>query len=469
MPTETTATGAIPRPEAGEAYAPPREDAAAAKSGAAASDAAVTGAAGEDARRGTPWTLTTYFAEGLPYSIVHQVSAEYFTAFGASLAAIGYTSFYGLAWNLKFVWSPLVDRYGTLRRWIIATEVLLAAVLAAIALRANQGDLPFVAIALVLVSFLGATQDIAIDGYYIGALDKSAQASLSGTRVGAYRVALLVGKSGLVALAGFTKLREWSVRGWSLSFAVAALLLFGLAIAHRAMLRPLRGSTPAPPPGEDASRGGATATASGGGSSKGAIGAARAFVESFDSFRKKPRFLATIGFIVAFKAGDALLFNMSVPFLKDLGLDTDMRGLLSTPSLIASVAGTIVGGVWIRRASLGRTLVPIAFLQAIAIPLYTALAIARPGFGVIAAIVSIEQLIAGIGNAALLVFLMRRAEGPHKTAHFAFGTALMSVPTTAVGLFAGDLAQSLGFARFFLLAFIAAVPGVILARRVPKD
>lgn len=473
MPRENAATPALPRPEAGEAYAPPREA------------GAVESPAVEDARRGTPWTLTTYFAEGLPYSIVHQVSAEYFTAFGASLAAIGYTSFYGLAWNLKFIWSPLVDRYGTLRRWILATEVLLAVVLAAIALRANQGDLPFVAIALVLVSLLGATQDIAIDGYYIGALDKPAQASLSGTRVGAYRVALLVGKSGLVALAGFTRLREWSVRYWSLSFATAAALLFGLAIAHRALLRPLRGAEQTAPPPERAtartvelrrasSGAGPPAGANGprpagGGTSRGAIDAARAFVESFDSFRKKPRFLATVGFIVAFKAGDALLFNMSVPFLRSLGLDTDMRGLLSTPSIVASVVGTIVGGVWIRRASLARTLVPIAFLQAIAIPIYTAVAIARPSFGVIAAAVSIEQLIAGIGNAALLVFLMRRAEGPHKTAHFAMGTALMSVPTTAVGLFAGDLAEALGFARFFLLAFIVAVPGVVLARHVPKD
>ena len=466
MPRETAATPALPRPEAGEAYAPPREA------------GAVESPAVEDARRGTPWTLTTYFAEGLPYSIVHQVSAEYFTAFGASLAAIGYTSFYGLAWNLKFLWSPLVDRYGTLRRWIIATEVLLAAALAAIALRANQGDLPFVAIALVFVSLLGATQDIAIDGYYIGALDKPAQASLSGTRVGAYRVALLVGKSGLVALAGFTRLREWSVRYWSLSFATAAALLFGLAIAHRALLRPLRGAEQTAPPPErtkvsDLGAGppaGANAPrTAGGGTSRGEIDAARAFVESFDSFRKKPRFLATVGFIVAFKAGDALLFNMSVPFLRSLGLDTDMRGLLSTPSLVASVFGTIVGGVWIRRASLARTLVPIAFLQAIAIPIYTAVAIARPSFWVIAAAVSIEQLVAGIGNAALLVFLMRRAEGPHKTAHFAMGTALMSVPTTAVGLFAGDLAEALGFARYFLLAFIAAAPGVVLARHVPKD
>ena len=457
MARDTSAPPVIPRPEAGEVYAPPKGEAAPER---AAPEGDAAAATGENARRGTPWTLSTYFAEGLPYSIVHQVSAEYFTALGASLAAIGYTSFYGLAWNLKFMWSPLVERYGTLRRWIVAMEIGLAVALGAIALRANQGDVPFVALALVLVSFLGATQDVAIDGYYIGALDKPAQASLSGTRVGAYRVALLVGKSGLVALAGLTQARPWLVRSWSLSFGVAAVLFAGLAVAHRVLLKPLRGGT----------AGTATGAATGAaGSEKRPATAARAFLESINSFRDKPRILATVAFIMAFKAGDALLFNMSVPFLRSLGLDTDMRGLLSTPSLIASVGGTVVGGMWIRRATLARTLVPIAILQAIAIPLYSVLAVVKPSFFVIAAAVSIEQLVAGVGNAALLVFLMRRAEGPHKTAHFAIGTALMSMPTTGVGLFAGDVAEALGFARFFLLAFIVAVPGVVLARRVPKD
>ena len=119
-----------------------------------------------------------------------------------------------------------------------------------------------------------------------------------------------------------------------------------------------------------------------------APGPLRAFAESFLSFLKKPKVALVIGFIVLFKAGDALLFNMSVPFLKHLGLDTDMRGLLSAPSLIASIAGTTIGGVWIRRATLAKTLFPIAVMQTFAIPLYTALAILRPSFRVIAVSVS---------------------------------------------------------------------------------
>ena len=67
--------------------------------------------------RALSWVASTYFAEGLPFSIVHQVSMELFTAIGASAEAVGLTALYGLPWNLKFLWAPVVDRYGTLRRW----------------------------------------------------------------------------------------------------------------------------------------------------------------------------------------------------------------------------------------------------------------------------------------------------------------------------------------------------------------
>src|SRR5262249_37136673 len=135
-----------------------------------------------------------------------------------------------------------------------------------------------------------------------------------------------------------------------------------------------------------------------------------AFVESFGTFLAKPKVVLVIAFLIVFKAGDALLFNMSVPFLDRLGFDLHMRGRLNALSLVTSIAGTTIGGMWIRRSSLARTLVPVAVMQALAIPIYTLLAEAHPRTEIVAASVAVEQFIAGIGNAALLVFLMRRAE-----------------------------------------------------------
>jgi PAT family beta-lactamase induction signal transducer AmpG len=386
-----------------------------------------------------PWVATTYYGEGLPYSIVHQVSAELFTAFGASLAAIGYTSLYGLAWNFKFLWSPAVDFFGQKRSWVAATQIALAIAIFAIAIPAQNGDLPTVAWGLIVVSILAATQDIAVDGFYLEALPDKRQAAFSGLRVGAFRVAMLVGKGGLVVLAGIAG-------GWKAAFFAAGAMMLLLGIGHALLL-------PRPAQIERTER-----------------RALKAFWRAFVSFLMQPKVGLVLAFVLTYRAGDALMFNMGTPFLKDLGLSLTQRGIVSgTWGTLASVGGSMVGGVIVSRWGLERTLRPIAIAQGFAILLYAWLAFARPALPSIIGIVLVEQLVAGIGTAGLMVFLMRRCHGAYKASHFAIASALMSVGTTVAGIVSGKLAARFGFPVFFLIAFAAAVPGMILSWFVPTN
>lgn len=401
------------------------------------------GAGGADeaiprAKASAPWVASTYFAEGLPWSIVHQVSAEMFTALGASLQAIGYTALYGLTWNAKAAWSPVIDMYSTTRRWLIGIELALVLAIGALAWPAGSGDLRSIAIALTVVAFLGATQDIAIDGFYMRALAKDQQASLSGLRVGAYRVALLVGKGLLVALAGLTS--------WRTCFLAAAGVMLALAAFHVAVLprEPRRLAVR----GEERP----------------------SFARAFSSFFTQPKIFWTLAFILVFRAGDALMFAMSPPLLRSLGLDTTARAVLSgMVGTGVSIAGSVVGGVVIGRYGLARTLRPITLIQSLALLLYVWLAWAKPALPGIAAIVVLEQFAAGVGTAVLLVFLMRRTRGEYKTSHFAIGSSLMSLATTLLGTVSGHIAQAIGFTGFFALAFAASLPGVALSFKVPTE
>lgn len=386
-----------------------------------------------------PWVATTYYGEGLPYSIVHQVSAELFTAFGASLQAIGYTSLYGLAWNFKFLWSPAVDFFGQKRAWVAATQIALAIAMFALAMPAQHGDLPTVAWGLIAVSILAATQDIAVDGFYLEALPDKRQAALTGLRVGAYRVAMLVGKGGLVVLAGLAG-------GWKAAFFAAGAMMLLLGIGHALLL-------PRPAKIERTER-----------------HAFKAFWSAFVSFLKQPKVGLVLAFTLTYRAGDALMFNMGTPFFKDLGLSLTQRGIVNgTWGTLASVGGSMAGGIIVSRWGLERTLRPIALAQGFAILLYAWLAFARPGLSAIIGIVLVEQIIAGIGTAGLMVFLMRRCHGAYKASHFAIASALMSVGTTVAGLVSGKLATRYGFPVFFLIAFAAAIPGMILAWFVPTN
>ncbi len=376
------------------------------------------------------WVASTYLAEGLPYSLVHQISAQLFLDLGSSLEAVGLTALYGLAWNLKFAWSPWIARVGTLRSWVLGCEAALALAAALLVAPTATGSLDVVARLLVVVAIAAATHDLAVDGLYLAGLSQAEQTRYTGLRVAAYRVALLVGNGAVVALAGRTS--------WVTALAAFAALLGLVCAAHALWL---------PRPSEEAVE----------------RPAAPAVRTVFRSYLAKPGAALAVTFIVWFRAGDALLFAMGAALYRDLGLDTTARGMLGGASTVASIAGSVAGSWWLGRRGLRRGLVPIAVVQSAAIPLYAWLAWARPTTPWIAACVLTEQLIAGVGTSALMVFLMRQAAGEHKVAHFAVGTALMSWATTALGSGSGFLASELGFVRYFWFAFVVSVPGVLAA------
>ncbi len=383
--------------------------------------------------RALGWVLSTYFAEGFPYSLVHQVIAQqYFTDRGMPFEALGMTALLHLPWNAKFLWSPLVDRIATAKRWLVGVQFALAALLFVASMIAEQGALFPMVLLLTAMAFVAATNDIAIDAYYMRALQKGQQASLTGFRVMAYRAALLAGNGGLVMLAG-----TW---GWGHALRIGALVLAAEAVGHALLLK-------SDPPGE--ARG-------------------LPLWHTVSSFFARPGILWALAFILTFKAGDAMMFAMNAPLLKDLGLGTTERGFYyGTLGTAASIAGSLLGGV-IAARGLSRYLVPVAIVQSVAILLYVALAAFRPSLPAIAAIIIVEQLVAGVGSSVFVVFILRLCDGAHKATHFAFGTALMSVAVTLAGSASGFILTRVGFTNLFLIAFAVSIPGVILAPIVSR-
>jgi PAT family beta-lactamase induction signal transducer AmpG len=389
------------------------------------------------ASRAVPWVISTYFAEGLPFSIVHQVSMELFTAMGASAEAVGLTALYGLPWNLKFLWGPVVDRYGTLRRWVVALQAALGIAVGLVAWPAQRFDLAMVARALLVVAVLAATHDVAVDGFYMRALGKADQAALSGLRAAAYRVAMTAGKGGLVVLAG--------VLSWRASFFTAGATLLLLALIHGLAL-----------PRERARLADAAPRS-----------LAHFYLDAYRTFLAQPGARLSLAFILVYRAGDALMFAMSTKLLAHLGLGLVERGVLNGIGGAAGIAGSMVGGLVISRLGLRRTLAPIALVQGLAILLYVALAARAPSLAWINAAVIAERVIEGVGGAALMVFIMSRCSGEYRASHFALGSALMSVATMVLGSASGFLLTGLGYPAFFVLAYLATIPGIFLARKVP--
>ncbi len=138
------------------------------------------------------WCFSIYFAEGFPFSIIRSVSALFFRHMHVSLEGVGLTTFFGLPWILKFFWGPLVDEFASKRRWLLSMQITLAVLITAVAfLTPLAGSVRLIAIIFFIGAFVAATHDIAIDAYYLAALDKDGQAKFLGYRIMAYRIAML--------------------------------------------------------------------------------------------------------------------------------------------------------------------------------------------------------------------------------------------------------------------------------------
>jgi PAT family beta-lactamase induction signal transducer AmpG len=405
-------------------------------------------AAPKRSRRALPWVAAANFGEGLPWSFLHQMGTEYLTAAKASNTQIGATSLFHLAVTFKFLWSPFVDLVGKKRTWLVATQVVLAGGMMAVAAASAARGFTVFWIVASLLAVVHATHDIACDGFYIQALDRREQALYAGVRTAAFRVAMIVGSSALVVLAGRTS--------WVWGFGAAGLVMLATAVVNASLL-------PRPDVVARETLDGARARAL-------APPRARppAFWAAYKSFLAQPQAAVVLSFMFFYRLGDIMMFAMSKPLLRDIGVDTAHRGVLNGLGTFVFIVGSLVGGGLIARRGLPRTLVPLLYLQNLAIPLYLVMAVWKPSFTGVVAIVLVEQLVSGAGVAGHVVFLIQRCRGVFSASHYAFATAVVSLGSTLSGYLSGPLNEHFGHPIFFTLAFVASWPALILVWFVPK-
>ncbi len=459
------------------------------------------------------WVTSTYFAEGYPYTIVNSVADVLFKELGVSLGVIGLTSLFHLPWNLKFLWGPLLDRYETKRRWLVGVEAALVVVLLAIAAGAESPSFfAMVAGAFLLLAVLSATHDIAIDGYYLEALDEKAQSRFVGLRAMAYKVSSLVVRGPLLVLVG--------VLGWTVGLATMALVMLALLGLHAALLprpevrrAPIAGLARSlvaplalavyaacaalvlvrrlelwPRLVARVSLGSALAGLPGIGpaglvafallASLVLMFAARkrlaargdsSLLAPYLAFLAQPRARTMLAFVVLFRTGESFLQKMKYPFLVDyVHLSVADYGFINgTVGLIASFGATLLGGALIARHGLRRWVWPFVLMQNVLNLLYVFLATTHVTKFALTIIIALEHFGEGLGTAVFMVYLMRCCDPSHKAAHMALLTALMSVSFTVAGVVSGYLAEALGYARYFSFSFVATVPSMVLLFFVP--
>lgn len=152
------------------------------------------------------------FSSGLPLLLIGNTLKAWMTVEKVDLAAIGWFSLASLPYSLKFLWSPLLDRFalpvlGRRRGWLILTQIALIVAIAFMAFQQPKQALQLLAINAIVIAFISATQDIAVDAYRTDVLEKLEMGAGAAVFILGYRIALLV--AGALALILADKL-PWS-------------------------------------------------------------------------------------------------------------------------------------------------------------------------------------------------------------------------------------------------------------------
>jgi PAT family beta-lactamase induction signal transducer AmpG len=478
------------------------------------------------------WSFTTYFTEGFPFVLIRTVSSVFFRDMKVSLEAIGLTSLYGLPWIIKFLWSPQVDEYGTKRKWLIFTQftLLLSMILAAAFIPFSM-SVQAVATIFFIASFFAATHDVAIDGYYMEALDDAGQARFVGFRVMAYRIAMMTGTGGIVSIG--------TIYSWSLAFWAAAIIFALFFLFHFFFLKEVQ---------EEGKP--LVSLTKFFYKKKNLLGALFAsfivlgirsvyksqyyaelkntipilkkvyfshwigiflliglvlillfrnkirdyllkdpdsfYSKAFVSFVDREKIGIILSFLLLLRTGEYMLTTMVAPFIVDLGIKVHYGWLSAGVGLPAGIIGAVVGGWAISKYSLRKVIWPFILAQNLTNVVYMILAfylkpyilmntgatdpasIGAFNLGLVAFVQFFDQFAGGLGTAVLMTYLMRLCIKEYKAAHYAIGASLWSVGGMFSGVLSGFIAGSYGYGWNFCISFIVSIPAMILIPMLPK-
>ncbi len=416
------------------------------------------------------WVSTLYFAQGLPYVAVMTISVIMYKRLGISNTDIAlYTSWLYLPWVIKPVWSPLVDLFGTKRRWIVVMELLVGLGFAGVAFTIPATFFFQATLAVFwIIAFLSATHDIAADGYYMLALSEHDQSFYVGIRSTFYRISTIVGQGLLVMLAGYIESfndvvatgdsMDYTSLAWMTVMAVLSVFFIRISLYHAFIFPRPVSDHPAP---------GVTLKNAG-----------REILSTFVSFFKKPGVLLAVMFMLLYRFPEAQLVKLINPFLLDardaggLGLSTSQVGFVyGTIGITGLTAGGIIGGIVASKCGLKKWLMPMAWSISLTCATFLYLAIVQPvDMLSINVCVFVEQFGYGFGFTAYMLYLIYFSDGPFRTAHYAICTGFMALGMMLPGMAAGWLQEMMGYEGFFwwIMGCCAVTIGVASFIRVPS-
>jgi PAT family beta-lactamase induction signal transducer AmpG len=389
------------------------------------------------------------FSSGLPFLLVFSTLSTWLREAGISLTVIGMLSWVALAYSLKFLWAPIVDRYdvpglaqllGRRRGWMALSQFGVMAGLVGMALVGPQVSMPLTIAAAVLIAFSSATQDVVIDGWRIDAAPTERQGMMAAALLLGYRLALICAGAGALYIAEFA---TWPAAYLSMA-ALMGVGLVGTLLAPRIDEGPARTRVPF----------------------------VQAIIEPLaDLFRRKGTMLIPIlALIACYRLPDFVAGIMANPLYIDLGFTkADIANVSKLYGVWIGIIGAFGGGFALTRLGLWWTLLIGASLAAGSNLMFTWLASGNATLMGLTLSISVDNFAQGFAGAALVAYMSGLTSPGFAATQYALLSSLYALPGKLIGGASGAVVDTWGYPLLFTGTAAIGIPLVVLCLIVRRD
>ncbi|WP_430386850.1 AmpG family muropeptide MFS transporter [Blastomonas fulva] len=383
-------------------------------------------------------------SSGFPFAMIAATLSTRLAQSGIEKSTVTAFALTFLAYNFKWLWAPIIDvvklpllgRIGQRVSWLILCAVLVMISIIYLGILDPEADIGKVAVAAILVGVAGATFDIVIDAYRIELLEPHQLGVGSGMSQYGWRIgAALAGSLALVIAAR----ADWTTAYIAVSFFGLFAVITGLVMGE-----PARRHEPKP--------------------LKGPVAAAIAYVSPLAEFFKRSGALIVLLFVLVHKIGDTLATLTLRLLFEDLGYTNDEVAIYDVGlGFWALLAGIFVGGFLYAKLGMKRSVLISLILMAVSNLAFAGLASAGHNNWAMAGAVGFENFASGIGGVCVVAYLSALCNLEFTATQFALLSAAASITGRFLtGTLAGGMIEQLGFANFYLVTTLAALPGVFL-------
>jgi MFS transporter, PAT family, beta-lactamase induction signal transducer AmpG len=405
--------------------------------------------------------LALGFSSGLPFLLVGNTFGFWLSDEGTSLTAIGFISWVGLTYTLKFLWSPLLDRLdipglarlGRRRGWMVATQIVVGAGLFCMAISGTAYGLVLLGALALVVAFGAATQDIAIDAWRIESAATTDELGLltSGYTLG-FRIALLCTDSLILVSAQHL--------GWPASYTICGALM-GIGLLASLLAR-------------EPARADAVMNRN---QAQNPLWTARGFSDAvagpFIIFFKTYGLTAVVMLLAIslYRLPDFMRGPVTNPFYREIGLSKDVIGAVRGTLGLASIfLGVAAGGFFSLRLGYMRALLLGGAMQAIGIAAFAILPAAGPNVGIFTAVMCFDDFAISVAGVTLVAYMSSLTSLGYTATQYALlssayalaGKFLKGFSGLAIDSMAADMGRMHAYALFFIGCGLLGIPALIL-------